>query len=56
MDEFSSIESVHAIKNVLLPKFDKFSYKLDSFVDDLANMSYSVAEFDRSLCTKASKS
>jgi hypothetical protein len=44
------------IKNVLFPKLNNFSEKLDAFIDDLANMRYSVAEFDRSLCTKASKS
>jgi len=51
----SDIEHISQIKNVFLPKVEKFSSNFDNFLKTVNDIKEVVARFDEDLCIKASK-
>ena len=54
-DKMSDIEHISQIKNVFLPKVEKFSSNFDNFLKTVNDIKEVVARFDEDLCIKASK-
>ena len=55
MDAFSRIEHLNYIQHVLMPKFDNFSKDIDFFHSSNEDCRNIIKEFDKSMCTKATK-
>ena len=55
LNEFTNIENIDKLNNVLLPKVEGFSKSLNDFTLRLKNMEIILVEFDRTISTKESK-
>jgi hypothetical protein len=55
MDTFASIEHIEKIKNVLLPRVEAFSNKIDDFLNDNDQIREVVRKFDEDISIKANK-
>ena len=55
LEEFSSIEHISKLQNVLLPKVEGFSKSLYDFMEKIKSMEIAIRVFEETICIKASK-
>lgn len=55
LDKFSELEHMEYLQNVLLPKLNSFSGRIDGFLKEIDDVKTSTREFDKTMSMKANK-